>query len=93
MNMKQLASSRISVDGEAHMVSKMKEIETQAIQLSVNERAQLIERLMRSLDGEEDPGAERTWIEEAKRRHREIQLGEVTGKHADQVFKEARSRL
>ncbi len=75
------------------MVSKMKEIEKQALQLSVNERAQLIESLMRSLDGEEDPDAERAWIEEAKRRHREIQLGEVTGKPADQVFKEARSRL
>jgi hypothetical protein len=48
---------------------------------------------MRSLDGEEDPDAEQAWIEEAIRRHREIQCGNVTGKPADQVFKDARSRL
>nr|MDO8084969.1 addiction module protein [Candidatus Sigynarchaeum springense]MDO8116274.1 addiction module protein [Candidatus Sigynarchaeota archaeon] len=74
------------------MVSKMKDIEKQALQLSITERAQLIERLMRSLDGEEDPDAERAWIEESKRRHREIQEGKMTGKPADQVFTEARSR-
>ncbi|MBN2150607.1 MAG: addiction module protein [Candidatus Lokiarchaeota archaeon] len=75
------------------MVSKMKDIEKQALQLSFTERAQLVERLMRSLDGEVDPDAEQAWIEEAKRRHREIHEGKVTGKPADQVFKEARSRL
>nr|MDO8118722.1 addiction module protein [Candidatus Sigynarchaeota archaeon] len=74
------------------MASKMKDIEKQALELPVEERAQLIERLIRSLDEEEDPNAEKAWIAEARRRHEELQRGEVSGKPAEQVLKEARSR-
>jgi hypothetical protein len=44
----------------------------------------------RSLDAEEDPNAERLWIEEAERRYREYKEGRVKAKPAEAVFKEAR---
>ncbi len=75
------------------MASKLKEIEKQALELPVGERAQLIEHLIRSLDEEEDPDAEQAWIAEARRRHEELQRGDVSGKLAEQVLKEARSKL
>ncbi len=70
------------------MASKLKEIEKQALELPVGERAQLIEHLIRSLDEEEDPDAEQAWIAEARRRHEELQRGDVSGKPAEQVLKD-----
>jgi len=75
------------------MPLKVKEIEEEAFRLSSHERAQLAEHLIHSLDVEEDPEAEKLWIEEAERRYREYKEGKVKGKSADLVFKEARSKL
>lgn len=61
--------------------------------LRSNGRAQLAEHLIHSLDAEEDPNAERLWIEEAERRYREYKEGRVKAKPAETVFKEARSKL
>ena len=75
------------------MSSELKEIEENALQLSPHDRAQLAEYLIHSLDDEEDPDAERLWIEEAERRYRKHKEGKVKGKLADLVFREARSKL
>jgi putative addiction module component (TIGR02574 family) len=75
------------------MPLSVKEIEGEALQLSPHERAQLAEHLIHSLDAEEDPNAERLWIEEAERRYREYKEGRVKAKPAGAVFKEARSKL
>ncbi|MEW6602616.1 MAG: addiction module protein [Nitrospirota bacterium] len=75
------------------MASKLKEIEENALQLSPCDRAQLAEHLIHSLDKEEDPEAERLWIEEAERRYREYKEGKVKGRPAALVFKETRSKL
>ncbi|MBI4699082.1 MAG: addiction module protein [Nitrospirae bacterium] len=75
------------------MASKLKEIEENALKLSPHDRAQLAEYLIHSLDEEEDPEAERLWIEEAERRYQEYKEGKVKGKPATLVFKEARSKF
>lgn len=75
------------------MPSKVKEIKENALRLPSHERAQLAEHLINSLDEEEDPEAERLWIEEAERRYQEYKKGKVLSKPAAKVFKEARSKL
>ena len=75
------------------MLSKIKEIEEEALRLPSRERAQLAEHLISSLDEEEDPEAEKLWIEEAERRYREYKEGKVKAKPSELVFKEARSKL
>ncbi len=75
------------------MLSKIKEIEEEALRLPSRERARLAEHLISSLDEEEDPEAEKLWIEEAERRYREYKEGKVKAKPSDLVFKEARSKL
>ena len=75
------------------MRSKIKGIEEEALKLPSQERARLAEQLISSLDEEEDPEAERLWVEEAERRYKEYKEGKVKAKPADLVFKEARSKL
>ncbi|MDZ4383543.1 MAG: addiction module protein [Thermodesulfovibrionia bacterium] len=75
------------------MPSKIKDIEKEAFRLPSHERAQLAEHLIGSLDEEEDPEAERLWIEEAERRYREYKKGRVKVKPAKAVFKEIRTKL
>jgi putative addiction module component (TIGR02574 family) len=75
------------------MPSRIEEIKEEILKLPSNERAQLAEHLIRSLDKEEDPEAERLWIEEAERRYQEYKQGKVKAKPVDAVFKEARLKL
>ncbi len=75
------------------MLTKVKEIEKEALRLSSRERALLAEHLISSLDEQVDPEAERLWVEEAERRYREYKEGKVKAKSAKAVFKEARSKL
>lgn len=75
------------------MSLKVKEIEKEALRLDTRERALLAEHLISSLDTEEDPEAERLWIEEAERRYKEYKEGRVKAKPADMVLKEARTKF
>lgn len=75
------------------MPLNVKEIEEEANQLPSRDRAQLAEFLIKSLDEEEDPEAEKTWIKEAEQRYREYKEGNVKARPADLVFKDARSKL
>jgi putative addiction module component (TIGR02574 family) len=68
-------------------------IEEEVFRLPFRERALLAEHLISSLDEEEDPEAERLWIEEAERRYKEYKKGKVKAKPAEVVFKEARAKL
>jgi putative addiction module component (TIGR02574 family) len=60
------------------------EVEAIALQLPPHHRSRLIERLMDSLDGEEDGGrwidvrTEQAWFAEIQRRSAEIDRGEAT---------------
>ena len=51
-------------------------LEAEALNLSLAERARLVERLIVSLDA--DPGVETAWAAEVQRRHAEIENGTVS---------------
>ena len=75
------------------MLSKIKKIKEEVLRLPSHERALLAEHLISSLDEEEDPEAERLWIEEAERRYKEYKEGKIKAKPAELVFKEVRSKF
>lgn len=75
------------------MPMKVKEIEKEALRLSSHERALLVEHLIGSLEPDDDPDAERAWIEEAERRYQNYKTGKVKTIPAEQVFKDARLKL
>jgi putative addiction module component (TIGR02574 family) len=65
----------------------------QALKLSVEERTELIERLLDSLDEAEpvDPGHEAAWTEVLDRRLQEIREGRVETIDAAEVLAKARA--
>jgi putative addiction module component (TIGR02574 family) len=75
------------------MPMKVKELEEEALRLSSHERALLVEHLIGSLEPDDDPDAECSWIEEAERRYQEYKAGKVKTIPAEQVFKNARTKL
>jgi putative addiction module component (TIGR02574 family) len=75
------------------MTLKADEIEAEALKLSPDARARLAERLLRSLEGLSDEENEALWIREAQRRNQEMDAGSTVGRPAEEVFRDARSRL
>ena len=71
------------------METKFDEVSTAALQLSIEERAQLAGRLLLSLDVPSESEVERLWLEEAERRLKEFREGRVQGIPADEVFRRA----
>jgi len=74
----------------AHPVQK---IEEEIRSLSSAEKVALLRSLISELDAPADADVERAWLEEAKKRHRELVEGEITGVPGEQVFENLRSRL
>ncbi|MEW6352040.1 MAG: addiction module protein [Thermodesulfobacteriota bacterium] len=68
------------------------EIENDAYQLSAQERALLVKRLLLTLDPGEDVDAEELWLDEAERRYQEYREGRIGSKSASQVFEDAKQR-
>jgi len=75
------------------MSSAIAEIEAKVRTLNRKDKAELIRVLIAELDGPADADVERTWFEEAKRRHREIIEGKVKPAPAERVFENLRARL
>ena len=71
----------------------LEELETEALKLSPDLRARLAEKLLHSLEALSDAENERLWAEEALRRHNELETGAATVRAAEDVFRDARSRL
>ena len=69
------------------------EVEGYAMELSLQDRALFVERLLATLDPGEDVNAEELWLEAAERRYQEYRAGRVASKPANQVFDEAMKRL
>jgi putative addiction module component (TIGR02574 family) len=67
------------------METKFNEVSTAALQLSIEERAQLAGWLLLSLDEPSASEVERLWLEEAEHRLKEFRTGKVHGIPADQV--------
>ncbi len=71
------------------MAAILKEIETQALQLSPQERGELIHRLIVSLEGESEDSPEaivQAWDEEIARRVADMDAGKTVWIPAEEVF-------
>lgn len=71
------------------MGTRFDEVSKAALQLGVEERAQLAGRLLLSLDEPSESELERLWLEEAERRLKEFREGRVRSIPADKVFRRA----
>ena len=58
------------------MANSVEILEAEALKLSADERARLVERLIASLDI--DPNVEEAWAAEVERRHAELESGAVS---------------
>jgi putative addiction module component (TIGR02574 family) len=70
---------------------KLTELESEALRLDPRSRARLAERLLGSLDDLAEAEVAELWLDEAERREREWDAGDVQGIPADQVLRELRS--
>jgi len=69
------------------------QVETEALNLKPLARAELAEKLLRSLDDLSEEEIERLWAEEAVRRDAELDDGTASMRDAEDVFKDARARI
>ena len=65
----------------------------EAMKLNIEERAELAQRLLASLDDAPASEIEKLWIEEAERRLREFREGKTKGIPAEEVFRKAVAEL
>ena len=78
------------------MAANLKEIENQALQLSPEERGELIHRLIVSLEGEPENSPEaiaQAWDEEIARRVADMEAGRTQWIPADEVMARLRARI
>ena len=67
--------------------------QNEALKLKPAARAELAEKLLRSLEDLSDEDIERLWAEEAVRRDAELDSGTATMRDAEDVFRDARARI
>jgi len=72
---------------------KLEDLEAAVLQLEPRSRARLAERLLESLDNLTPKENAQIWGEEAQRRDDALNAGTLTSRPADQVFRDARTRL
>lgn len=75
------------------MTKYFTEIENDALALSEHERALLVQRLLETLDKDQDEDVETRWLEEAEKRYERYRAGVVKAVSVDQAFSDARKRL
>ena len=69
------------------------QVENEALKLKPEARAELAEKLLRSLEDLSDEDIERLWAEEAGRRDAELDSGTASMRDAEDVFRDARARI
>ena len=72
---------------------KSKTLQEAALDLPPNERAELVQKLLRSLDDPSEEELAQTWLSEAERRALELDRGEVQSIPAEDVRRKARTLL
>ena len=75
------------------MPRKLIDVESDAMELPLEERALLAEHLLATLDPGVDVDAEESWIAEAEQRYVQYLAGAEKGRPAEQVFEDAKHRL
>ncbi len=68
------------------MTQHVLKIEAEAVRLSKKERAELVRRLIATLDQGHDVDAEQVWLDEAERRLSSYQRGDLKTVPAEDVF-------
>jgi putative addiction module component (TIGR02574 family) len=71
----------------------LQRIEDEALTLPKEERAQLIQRLVLSLDSPPEAELRSDWLLEARRRAEELDNGSVQAVPADEVMRKARALI
>ena len=74
------------------MTDKSKVVLQEALKLTANERAEVAEQLLASLDEVPDTDLEQAWQEEIQRRIQQIDRGEVELIDSDTVMAELRKK-
>ena len=72
---------------------KLKQIEDAALHLSEDERAELAQKLLISLDSPSEDEIEEDWLREAKRRAKDLDEGIVQPIPAEEVRRKAQALL
>ncbi len=71
----------------------IEELEAAALKLEPKARARLAERLLDSLENLSPEENARIWAEEAQRRAEALESVSLSSRSADEVFREARTRV
>ena len=69
------------------------QVENEALNLKPEARAELAEKLLKSLEDLSDEEIERLWAEEAVRRDAEVDSGKASTRNAEDVLRDARARI
>lgn len=75
------------------MARPLTKIQEEIRTLSASDREALLQLLWEELDGPSDPDVEAAWLEEVRRRGREIDSGQVELVPADEVFQKLEASL
>ncbi len=75
------------------MTNRAQELLAEVLKLPLPERAALAAEVLASMDGEEDPAVEATWLDEIVRRGRRVLAGESQGIPWEQVSARIEERL
>jgi hypothetical protein len=78
---------------EKPMPRKLEDVEEEALELKLDDRAALAEKLLRSLEGISDAENERLWLAESERRLLEIQSGQVEALPGEEVLRRAAAEI
>jgi putative addiction module component (TIGR02574 family) len=69
------------------------ELEIEALKLDPADRARLVEKLLASLETLSEQENQLIWLDEAARRHADLEADPSKGRLAEDVFREARASL
>lgn len=72
---------------------KLEQLSKEVMNLSLEERAELAQRLLVSLDDSSPFEIEKLWMQEAERRLQEYRQGKIQGIPAEDVFRRAISEI
>jgi putative addiction module component (TIGR02574 family) len=78
---------------EKPMPRKLEDVEEEALELKLDDRAALAEKLLRSLEGISEAENERLWLAEAARRLEEIESGQVEALPGEEVLRRAAAEI
>jgi len=79
--------------GEGIKTMTTKQVEDEALKLKPEARAELAEKLLRSLEDLSEEDIERLWAREAVRRDEELDAGTASLRDAEDVLRDAKARI